>query len=154
MSSFTGSEVVAVDAKGRLVVPAKMRRGVSPEAADSFTLVRGPQGSVMMYPLDEWRVYSEHVRTSSPGDQRSMQFMRRMFASAHETTVDGQGRISVSPHLLQHAGVTTQAKLIGVIDHIELWNSERYEESHAVAEENYDESFYRMNSDVQANRKR
>jgi MraZ protein len=152
MSSFLGSEVVAVDAKGRLVVPAKMRRGVAPEAADSFTLVRGPEGCVKMYPLDEWRTYLDHVRTYSSGDHESRLFMRQLFESAHETTVDGQGRISVSPRLLELAGVTAQAKLVGMGDHIELWSAERFDKSLAPTEGKYDERFDRMSCDIQAKR--
>jgi len=52
MSTFFGTEICLIDAKGRLNVPARMRRGLDPEANDSFVIVRGFEGCVNMYPRD------------------------------------------------------------------------------------------------------
>ena len=152
MSSFVGSELCTVDAKGRIVVPAKLRRGMAPEAADSFTLVRGPEGCVKMFPLDEWRTWLDHVEESSAGDDESRQFMRQMFETAHETVVDGQGRISITPRLLELAGVTGQAKLLGVGRHIELWDPKRFDARLAPSDGKYDERYDRMSRNIQSKR--
>jgi MraZ protein len=129
MSSFIGSEVSAIDVKGRMNVPARLRKGLSPDAADSFTIVCGPDGCINMYPHDEWQRFAEDLRSLSLGDEVARKFFRVLSDSAHETTIDGQGRVSLTPKLRALAGIDGQAKLVGAIDHIELWDPKRFEAS-------------------------
>ncbi|MBC7897427.1 MAG: division/cell wall cluster transcriptional repressor MraZ [Cytophagaceae bacterium] len=152
MSSFIGSEISAIDAKGRMTVPARLRRALSPEAADSFTIVRGPEGCIKMYPLDEWRRYEELLRTYATGDLKSRQFFRQLSASAHETTIDGQGRVSLTPMLLQLAGITGQALVLGQFECIEIWDPKRYEAQLAPADASFDENFDQMSQNIQKRR--
>ncbi len=139
MSSFIGSEISTVDAKGRLVVPARLRRGLAPEAADTFTIVRGPEGCVNMYPLDEWRAYADRLRKLAVGDEKARAFFRLLSDSATETTIDGQGRVSLTSKLLALAGVTGQAKLVGAFDHIELWDPQRFEQGVGRVDSEFDQ---------------
>ncbi len=128
MSTFYGTESCVIDAKGRLNVPARMRRGLTPDAHDTFVLVRGFDGCVSMYPLDEWRKYEDKLRGLAVGDEEARMFMRTLLETAHETVVDGQGRISITQALSGIAGLDGEAKLLGAFDHIEIWNAKRYEE--------------------------
>jgi len=138
MSSFIGSEVSAVDVKGRMNVPARLRKGLAPDAADSFTIVRGPEGCVNMYPLDEWRRFADLLRTLSIGDEQARAFFRLLSDSAHETTIDGQGRVSLTPKLIGLAGIDGQAKLVGAFDHIEVWNPKRFEDRVGHVDSSFD----------------
>src|SRR5258708_23753181 len=122
MSSFYGTEICAIDAKGRLNVPARMRRGLDPEANDTFVIVRGFEGCVNMYPLDAWSKYGEKLRALKSGDDDGPAFLRLLLESAHDTTLDEQGRVSLTPVLRDIAGVTKEAKLLGVIAHIDVWD--------------------------------
>ena len=128
MSTFYGTEQCVIDAKGRINVPARMRRGLQPEAHDTFVMVRGFDGCVSMYPLDEWRKYEDKLRSFALGSEEGRQFVRTLLESAHESAVDGQGRVSLTPTLSEIAGVEKEAKLLGAFDHIEIWNAKRYEE--------------------------
>jgi MraZ protein len=127
MSTFYGTESCVIDAKGRIVVPSRMRRGLQPDAHDTFVLVRGLDGCVSMYPLDEWRKVEDKLREMPMGSEKARMFKRLLLETAHETVMDGQGRISLTGALSEHAGVDGEAKLIGAFDHIELWNAKRYE---------------------------
>jgi MraZ protein len=126
MSTFFGTEICAIDAKGRLNVPARMRRGLDPEANDSFVIVRGFEGCVNMYPRDEWDKYDQRLRELKTADEDARNFVRLTYESASESTLDSQGRVSLTTFHLEHAGVTKEAKLIGIMDHIEVWNPKRY----------------------------
>ena len=139
MSSFIGSEISTVDVKGRMNVPARLRKGLAPDAADSFTIVRGPDGCVNMYPLDEWRRFADVLRGLSIGDDQARAFFRLLSDSAHETTIDGQGRVSLTPKLLALAGVSGQAKLVGAFDHIEVWDPKRFEEQVGHVDSSFDQ---------------
>ena len=151
MSLLFGSEISSVDAKGRMNVPARLRKGLSPEAADSFTIVRGPEGCVKMYPLDEWRRYAELLVTFSSGDDQSRAFFRLLSDSAHETTIDGQGRVTLTQRLIDLAGVDGQAKLVGQFDHIEVWNPKRFADGVGAEDSKtkFDAQFNRMTQEVQ-----
>ena len=130
MSNFLGSEICVLDAKGRLNVPSRMRRGLAPEANDTFVIVRGFDPCVNMYPLDEWARFSDELRALKRGNDEARAFISMLFDSAHETPVDSQGRISLTDRLIELAGLGKEAKLLGVMDHIEIWNPKRWEEQH------------------------
>ncbi len=127
MSSFIGSETSVIDAKGRINVPSRLRRGLDPEAADSFTIIRWLDDSVHMYPLDEWRRFEGRLRKLSKGDDEARSVFLMISETAHETTIDGQGRISLTPRLVELAGLERIARLVGALDHIEIWSPDRFE---------------------------
>ncbi len=126
MSTFFGTEICAIDAKGRLNVPARMRRGLDPEANDTFVILRGFDGCVNMYPRNEWDKYDAKLRALDTTDEDARAFVRLTFESAHESTLDGQGRVMLNADDLALAGLAKEAKLIGIMDHIEVWNPKRY----------------------------
>jgi len=127
MSSFIGSETSVIDVKGRITVPARLRKGLHPDAADTFTIIRGLDDSVHMYPLDEWRRFEGQLRKLSKGDDEARNVFMMISESAHETTIDGQGRVSLTPRLIELAGLERTARLVGALDHIHLWSPERFE---------------------------
>jgi MraZ protein len=139
MSTFYGTEICAIDAKGRLNVPARMRRGLDPEANDTFVIVRGFEGCVNMYPHDEWTKYLDKLSAIKAGSDDGRAFQRVLLGSAHQATLDGQGRVSISADLLAMAGVTTEAKLLGALDHIEVWNPKRFDELAKSATPNFED---------------
>jgi MraZ protein len=127
MSTFYGTEVCVVDPKGRINVPSRMRRGLTPEANDTFVMVRGFDGCVNLYPLDEWRKYEDRLRTLALGDEDGRAFVRVLLETAHESSVDAQGRVSLTSTLMAIAGVEKEAKLVGAFDHIEMWNPKKFD---------------------------
>jgi MraZ protein len=127
MSSFIGSETSVIDAKGRITVPARLRKGLDPDAADTFTIIRWPDGAVHMYPLDEWRRFADKLRRLSKGDDEAKAVFLLLSESAHETTIDGQGRVSLTPRLIELGGLERTARLVGALDHIEIWSPERFD---------------------------
>ena len=126
MSSFIGSETSVIDVKGRITVPARLRKGLDPNAADTFTIIRGFDGSVHMYPLDEWRHFEESLRGLSKGDDEARGVFLLLMETACEATIDSQGRVLLTPGLLELAGLERTARLVGVLDHIEIWSPERF----------------------------
>ena len=127
MSSFIGSETSVIDVKGRINVPSRLRKGLDPDAADTFTIIRGFDGSVHMYPLDEWRHFEDRLRRMSKGDDEARGVFMLISESACEATIDGQGRVLLTPRLIELAGLERTARLVGVLDHIEIWSPERFE---------------------------
>ncbi|HUN66029.1 MAG TPA: division/cell wall cluster transcriptional repressor MraZ [Bacteroidota bacterium] len=138
MSSFKGSYTYAVDEKGRVSLPAKMRKYVSPEANETFVLTRGFEKCLFVYPIDEWNKLEETLRNLSNYDADHRLFIRSMLELASESVLDGQSRLSLPQELREYAGITGEVRIIGTLDKIELWNPQIYEEYRSSHAETYE----------------
>jgi len=131
--AFYGGDTYAIDHKGRISVPAAMRRlpGRAKPLA-TFILVRGFDGCCALYSPENWKRFEERLRRIPIGNARGRAFARAFLMDATTVTVDAQGRITIPPALMNHAGLGREARLHGQIDRIEIWNPERL--SQALAE--------------------
>lgn len=127
MSSFKGSYSYSVDSKGRINIPAKLRKYVSPEANDTFVATRGFEKCLFLYPLDEWNTLEGSVRELSPSNSQHRFITRTLLQYATETQLDGQSRITIPKELLQFAGIEDQVLIVGVLERIEAWNPKEYD---------------------------
>lgn len=129
MSFFKGRETYSVDDKGRLNVPAKMRKSMSPAANDTFVVTRGPDDDpcVFAYPLDEWQKFEEGLKELNQFNERERFFLRTLLSWADEVVLDKQFRIMIPTMLVDFARIEKSALIIGAMDHIEIWNPEIFE---------------------------
>jgi len=129
MGSLYGADRFAIDHKGRVAIPAKLRRALSAEARDSFVVVPGLDGCLALYPLDEWRRFDEKLRALPPGYEKARRFRRLLLVNAAELQVDAQGRVMLPANLIEMAGLGKEALVLGSVDHIEIWDPKRFEQS-------------------------
>lgn len=122
MARFKGQAEYSVDAKGRVAIPAKMRAALSPDAQQTFTLTKGFEQCIYLYPLDEWRIQEDTLARLNSYDRESRLLVRMMLMWAEEITLDGQGRVSIPRTLIEYAGLGDRALIIGAIDRIEIWD--------------------------------
>jgi MraZ protein len=127
MSRFFGNEICMLDAKGRINVPARMRRNLSPEANDTFIIVRSFDACVNLYPLDEFEHFDAKLTALGEGDEDVRELVRGIYATAHEATLDSQGRLNIPDGLLEWAGVKKESLLVGNKNRLELWHPKTYE---------------------------
>ncbi|MBI4535426.1 MAG: division/cell wall cluster transcriptional repressor MraZ [Ignavibacteriae bacterium] len=139
MSSFKGSFEYSVDSKGRVNIPLRLRKYLSAEANATFTITRGFERSVFVYPQDEWATVERSIRELSPSEARERFFMRVLLQHATESQLDGQSRITIPKGLLEHAGIETEVMILGVLNHIELWNPALYKEYLKSQQESYED---------------
>ena len=126
MSSFYGTETYAIDHKGRISVPANMRRAASGKhPVRSFMLVPGFEGCLALYTEDQWKRVEERLRQLPMGGHKARSFARAFLMHAHRVTVDAQGRVTIPPALIGRAGLDKEAILLGQVDRIEVWNPQR-----------------------------
>ncbi len=138
MSSFKGSYSYSVDSKGRINIPAKLRKYVSPDANDTFVINRGFEKCLFVYPLDEWNKLEQSIRGLSPSDSKHRFFTRTLLQYATESQLDGQARIIIPQQLLQFAGIKDEVLILGVLERIEVWNPKFYEEYLKSQAEDYE----------------
>ena len=127
MPSFIGTYTYAIDHKGRIAIPASMRRGETKRALTTFYLNRGFDGCVAIYSSDSWQRMLERIRKFSPGDPKARAFRRAFLKDAEEVTVDAQGRVTIPPALIALAALGKEAVLHGSDNCIEIWNPQRLE---------------------------
>lgn len=128
---FLGEFEHALDERGRLAVPAKFRSGL----AGGVVITRGFDRCLVLWPIDEWRQFSERVTQPSflHADVRRVQ--RLLFSGATDTTPDRLGRILIPAFLRGYAELEDTAVIIGVHNRIEVWNPDRWRLERAAAED-------------------
>jgi len=138
MSSFKGSYMYAVDDKGRVNLPAKLRKYVSPEANDTFVITRGFEKCLFVYPVDEWNKLEENLRNLSSYDPEHRRFIRALLELASESQLDAQARLTIPQELREYANIQNEVRIIGTLDKIELWDPTVYDEYKTSQPESYE----------------
>ena len=129
MLLLTGEYKHVVDDKSRVLISNKLRSQVdSDEHGSSFYLVMGANGILCLYPE---KYFERIVLSMGPGNDAAdemVAFERMSFALASKIELDSQGRLLINDRLRKRAGLENQITLVGVRDHIELWNSEDWDQ--------------------------
>jgi MraZ protein len=125
--AFKGQAEHSVDSKGRVAIPAKMRKALSPAANETFTITRGFEDCIFLYPMDEWSDIEEEIEELNMYDKDVRKFVRLIMRWASEDTLDGQGRISIPNPLLKFAKLDDSALILGAFDHIEIWDPAQFD---------------------------
>ena len=125
---YSGKYQYSIEEKGRVFVPVKFRRGLSPEAEDSFVVTKGFDGCLVVYALDQWREFSKKLKALPLGNEKARRLVRWFSGNAEVVKLDSQGRIKIPQHLLEFASLDNEATIIGVLDRIEIWHPDKYSE--------------------------
>ena len=123
MHMFMGEYNHTIDAKGRLIIPAKFREVLG----DEFVVTKGMDGCLFVFDNSEWQVFAGKLRSLPMIDKEVRQFTRFFLAGAASVEVDKQGRILLPSVLRDFAGITKDTVLIGVGSRIEIWSKDRWE---------------------------
>ena len=120
---FMGEYNHSIDAKGRIIIPARFRE----ELGERFIVTKGLDGCLWVFSSDEWDSFSEKL-TSLPVAKKDARKLSRFFlAGACEAETDKMGRILLPQVLRTYAGLTRDAVLIGAGSRVEIWNRESWE---------------------------
>ena len=119
---YFGEAQTSVDDKGRVMVSRRFRETMDVLGHVLWYMTRGYDGSVFIFPKEEWDKIRLQAGAYSSMDARAIDFRRMFFGSVAEVRPDRQGRMLVPPHLREHAGLDKEAVLIGCDDHLELWS--------------------------------
>jgi MraZ protein len=129
---FMGEYEHSVDAKGRLILPAKFRE----ELGDTFIATRGLEHCLFIYPLKEWAIQDQKLEKLSLFDAQARAFKRYTYIGAAELEVDKQGRVLIPQHLRQYAKLDKDVIVAGVSNRVEVWNKENWQQYNAETEAN------------------
>ena len=117
-----------LDPKGRLTIPSKFRKVLGSQ----FIVTKGLDQCLFIYPEEEWKRMEEKLREMPlTTNQVARKFTRFMLGSAVEGGLDKQGRILLPTPLKTYAGLDKEVVLVGVMDRIEIWDKQRWEQNQA-----------------------
>ena len=104
-----------IDAKGRLIFPIKLREALG----EHFVIFKGLDNCINVYSQEKWAAFEQQL-AALPSKARKVQ---RFFSANCECEPDAQGRILIPQTLREYAGLRKDVTVIGMIDHVEIWDS-------------------------------
>ncbi len=129
MLLLTGEYEHIVDSKSRVLISNKLRNQIdADEHGSNFYIVLGANGILCLYPEKYFEQIVLAVAPQTTAPDEAVAFERIGFALAGRVELDSQGRLLLNEKLRKRAGLKNNITLVGVRDHIELWNSESWEQ--------------------------
>ena len=114
----------SLDAKGRLIMPAKLRESIG----DTFVVTKGLDGCLFAFSITEWTNFEEKLKSLPLSDKNARNFVRFFLSGATECEIDKQGRFLIPNNLREAAGLVKETVIIGVGTRIEIWDKEKWTE--------------------------
>ena len=114
----------SLDAKGRLIMPAKLREDIG----EKFIITKGLDGCLFAFSTEEWKKFEEKLSTLPISNKDARAFSRFFFAGAMDCEIDKQGRFLISSNLREFAGLTKDVVIIGMNSRVEIWSKEKWNE--------------------------
>jgi MraZ protein len=132
---FMGEYEHSLDAKGRLIIPSKLRGGLG----ERCVATKGLDSCLFVYPVKEWEAIESRLRELpfTRADVRS--FVRLFFSGATECELDPQGRILLAQNLRDYARIEKDVMIIGALSRVEIWARPEWEEYRKKAEGGFSE---------------
>ncbi|WP_246213147.1 division/cell wall cluster transcriptional repressor MraZ [Aminipila butyrica] len=120
----------SIDAKGRMIVPAKYRE----ELGYRCVVTRGMDKCLYIYPMVQWEKFMEKLAKLPTADANARAFVRHFYANAVEGDIDKQGRLGIPQELREYANIEKDLVTVGLLDKIEIWSRKEWSEAEEEAE--------------------
>jgi MraZ protein len=136
---FTGSYRRTLDEKLRLAMPKQLRDALSSDGTNELYITPGTDHSLAIYTGKVLEELGQRLAQSSPAAKDTRAFSRLFYAQAQPAEIDGQGRLRVPAELAKLARLTGEVVVLGVRDHIELWEAAAWDAFLTETQPSYDE---------------
>ena len=114
----------SLDAKGRLIMPAKLREDIG----EKFIITKGLDGCLFGFSQKEWTNFEEKLKTLPLTNKNARDFVRFFLSGAIECEIDKQGRFLIASNLREYSNLEKDAVIIGVGTRIEIWNRDKWKQ--------------------------
>ena len=140
---FFGSFAHTLDEKGRLMIPRKMRE----DLGFKVYIMKGFDGSLSIYTVERYQKLAEEFYNLPFTQQRNRDYLRVQFATTYEIDVDKLGRLQLPTALLNKFNISRNVIVLGIGDHIEIWDAKKYEEYESGIVDNFEKNAEAINND-------
>lgn len=132
---FIGEYQHNIDAKGRIIIPAKFRE----ELHSTFMLTNGLDGCLTIYSLEQWEKLFEEINKLPTTKKATRQYIHMLTSKACECQLDNQGRIIIPGYLAKPVGIKKECAVIGANDHVEIWDKATWDAYYEEAQEQFED---------------
>ena len=132
---FMGEYSHTIDTKGRLIIPSKFRE----DLGETFVVTKGLDGCLFVFSDEEWKAFEIKLKSLPLTNKNARQFARFFVAGATPCELDKQGRILVPATLREFAGLEKDVVLTGMLNRIEIWSKEKWNENNSLDDVAMDE---------------
>jgi len=123
---FRGSSFHTIDAKGRIIIPARFRDVIKAQESNGVMVSR-MDGALVAYTYDEWHNIETRILSLAEKSENMRRFRRVFIGGAFECACDKQDRILIPQNLRQYAELDKEIVLVGVLDHFEIWSRKSWD---------------------------
>ena len=131
---FIGQYRHNLDAKNRIIVPARFRDGLGEE----FVVTKGLDGCLSIFTADKWTEMIGRLERIPATKREARQYLRSLTSKAVECSLDNQGRIQLQQFLIATANIKKSCVIVGVADHVEIWPEETWDSYDEEASESFE----------------
>jgi len=151
MMLLTGEFRIIIDDKGRISLPASLRKDLT---ETSLYLTKGEDNCLWLYPSVKWEelVGSTIKDVTDPFSRKDRRFLRKIIGPAQEVEIDKAGRIPVAQSLREFAGLSRECVVLGQIDYIEIWDERRYCEYFDGSDKEFEEASEELSGRIKRKR--
>ena len=120
---FQGPAALTLDAKGRIAVPARHLAVLRAMEVTQLTVTKHPDGPLMVFPRPAWETFRDKVGALP---MEAVRWKRVFLGNAVDVDIDASSRVLIAPELRASAGLTRDVMLLGMGNHLELWDAARH----------------------------
>lgn len=125
---FMGEYSPALDDKGRVAIPVKLRKAFGEEnLIEKLLVTHGFDRCLMAFRENEWDIFVEKLMKLPQSDPKNRMAVRFIVGGASECELDKQGRMLIPSNLLKYADIKSDLVILGLSDKIEIWSKDVYE---------------------------
>ena len=132
---FIGEYSHNIDAKGRIIIPAKFRD----ELHSTFILTNGLDGCLTIYSLEQWNKIFENINKLPTTKKATRQYIHMLTSKACECSLDNQGRIIIPNYLALPVGIKKECVVVGANDHVEIWDKDTWNTYYEEAQSSFED---------------
>ncbi len=128
MAFFTSEYDCKLDAKGRLVLPARIKASLPDSSGSELVIGLGFEKCLVVYPLQEFKKIYSKVAGLSEFNPEYRRLQRNFFRGNSVVELDSSGRFLIPKSMLNYAQLEKSVTVVGMGNKVELWNPELYQE--------------------------
>lgn len=123
MKLFLGEYDHALDDRGRVTIPRKIRQEIGEQ---EIVLAKGFDPCIFGFDRASWEKEAAKHLDTPVTDEKGRQLRRYLFSTAQKVEIDRLGRILLPAQLKEYASLFHDAVIIGAGDHFEIWDKEKW----------------------------
>lgn len=127
MAFFTSEYECKIDAKGRLVLPAKIKANLPESSGNELVVRRGFEPCLILYPMVEFKKIYSKIAGLNEFNEEYRKLQRNFFRGSSVVELDNNGRFLIPKLMLGYAGLEKDAVVVGMGNKVEIWDPTTYE---------------------------